>query len=574
MTDSTPSPSPAPHENPRPAAPPQSGGPFAPLKRAAFRSLWIAALASNIGTWIHEVGAGWAMTELGPSSLMVSLVQASTTLPMFLLSLPAGAFADVINRRKLMISMQAGMFIIAIILALAAWQGFLTAGLLIAATLGLGIGAAMINPAWQAAMSDLVPYEELPSASALNSVSLNLSRAVGPALGGVLVAQAGPYAAFALNALSFVGILWALWRWKYEPTRMAAPGERFIGAMKAGVRYIRHSPHMHAQLVRTACFSLFGSSLWALMPVVARKHLKVEASSYGLMLASLGAGAVIGTLILPRIRARLGPNTIVVGATLVSAAAIVGIGLSTVLWLTAIAIGVAGMAWVTMVVCLNVAAMTGSPPWVRARALACYFTVFFGGMAIGSALWGALADAAGIPQSLFIAACGLVVGLATMGKYRLKTPAQEDLKLSPHWEDPVVSRDINAEDGPVVVTVEYRIHADNADAFVAAMAPVSQTRYRDGAFSWTLSRCTENPERWLEVFMVESWAEHLRQHLRVTLADRRIQVHAKSFQIDGAKPVVSHFIAVGMNGLKGSRTPAGHLHVHAQPDPRGHPHPH
>jgi MFS family permease len=545
-----------------------SPGPFAPLRRAAFRSLWIAALASNIGTWIHEVGAGWAMTELGPSSLMVALIQASTTLPMFILSLPAGAFADVINRRKLMLWMQGSMFIIALILAIAAWQGFLTPGLLIAATLGLGIGAAMVNPAWQTAMSDLVPYEELSAASALNSVSLNLSRAVGPAIGGFLVAQAGPYAAFSLNALSFIGILGALWLWKYQPPRMAAPGERFIGAMKAGIRYIRHSPHMRAQLVRTGCFSLFGSAMWALLPVVARKHLNVEASSYGLLLASLGGGAVIGTLILPRIRARFGPNTIVVSATLVAALAITSIGLSTIMWMTAIAICFGGLAWVTMVVCLNVAAMTGSPPWVRARALACYFTIFYGGMALGSIVWGGLADVIGIPNSLYTAAGLLVLGLATMGKYRLQTPAQEDLKTSAHWEDPVVSREINADDGPVVITVEYRIRTEDADNFVAAMMPVSQTRYRDGAFSWTLSRCTENPERWLEIFMVESWAEHLRQHSRVTMSDRRLQTHAKTFQIDGAKPVVSHFIAAGSSSPQSAHAPHvphdhdGHTHEH------------
>lgn len=523
---------------------------FAPLQRAAFRSLWVAALASNIGTWMHEVGAGWAMTQMRPSALMVSLVQASTTLPMFLLSLPAGAFADVVNRRKLMLGAQAAMCVISALLAWAAWAGILSPASLLAATLGLGLGAALVNPAWQAAMADLVPHDELPAAAALNSVSLNLSRAIGPALGGLLVASLGPPAAFALNAASFLGIIWALAAWKYTPPSLAAPGERFLGAMKAGLRYIRHSPPMQAQLVRTACFSIFASSLWALMPLIARNHLTMGARGYGVLLACLGAGAVVATLALPRLRAAMHANTLVAAATLLYASMALLVSLTSSPLVACAAMGGAGTAWVTMVVCLNVAALSGSPPWVRARALACYFTVFFGGMALGSTLWGMVAEDAGIPRALQIAASGLVGGLLTMAKFRLSTPPPEDLRLSAHWEDPLVSREIGAEDGPVVITIEYLIPEEDVPAFLEAMQPVSQTRYRDGAMTWLLSRCTENPRRWLEVFIVESWAEHLRQHARVTFGDRRIQERAKRFHAGEAKPVVSHFVAVNVNAGK------------------------
>ncbi|MCG3122323.1 MAG: hypothetical protein GIKADHBN_00704 [Phycisphaerales bacterium] len=525
----------------------------APLARPAFRSLWIAAIASNIGTWAHEVGAGWHMTQLGASALVVSLVQASTTLPMFLLSLPAGAFADVVNRRRLMLVMQTGMLVIATLLAIAAFGGKLPAGWLLAATLGLGIGAAMMNPAWQTAMTDLVPHDELPAAAALNSVAMNLSRAVGPAIGGLLVARWGPPAAFALNAASFAGLIAALALWRYSPPRMAAPAERFIGAMEAGVRYVRYSPHMKAQLVRAASFTLFASSLWALMPVIARKHLGMGATGYGSLLACLGAGAVVGTFLQPRLRAVMAVNRIIVAATIVSASATVVIGLTSTPWIAMVAMSLAGVAWVTMVVCLNVAAQAGTASWVRARALACYFTVFFGGMALGSVAWGWTADRLGIPAALFIAAGGLVAGLATVPWFGLATFSAEELRTGPHWEDPIVSREIRAEDGPVVVTIEYRIAEENVESFLAAMNPVAQTRYRDGAISWTLSRCTENPERWLEVFMVESWAEHLRQHARVTFADRRLQAAAKEFHIGPEKPVVSHFIAVE---VASRRTPA------------------
>ncbi|MBL8965042.1 MAG: MFS transporter [Phycisphaerae bacterium] len=518
--------------------------PLAPLRRAAFRSLWVAALASNIGTWMHDVGAGWAMTSLGTSAFMVALVQAAATTPMFLLSLPAGAFADVVDRRKLMLAVQAGMLIIAAILAWAAGGGWLTATGLLAATAGLGIGAAMVNPAWQTAMTDLVPAEELPSAAALNSISLNLSRAVGPALGGLLVARLGPSAVFALNAVSFMGIIAALWAWRYQRPPQAAPAERFLGAMQAGVRYVRHSPSMRSQLVRTASFTLFASALWALMPLIARRHLDMGPTGYGMLLASLGAGAVAGTFIHARARARMTPNAIVVAATGLSAAATTTVGLVGVPWIACLAIAGAGVAWVSMVVSLNVAALAGTPGWVRARALACYFTVFFGGMAIGSATWGSCADHVGIPSTLFISSAGLLATLATIRRHPLRTPTPEELRFSNHWEDPAVAREIRADDGPVVVTIEYFIQEADTRNFIDAMGPVSQTRYRDGAFSWTLSRCTHNPRRWLEVFMVESWAEHLRQHARATIADRKIQVRAKRFHVGPDKPRVSHFVAV------------------------------
>lgn len=521
-------------------------GALAPLRRHDFRWLWFAALASNIGTWINEVGAGWAMAQMKSSALMVSLVQVCTTLPMFLLSLPAGALADVVDRRHLMLVVQTGMLVIAALLGLAAWQGWLNSEWLLMGMLGLGVGAAMINPAWQTAMTDLVPHEELPAASALNSVSLNLSRAIGPALGGIIVAWAGtrgPAAAFTLNAFSFAGIIVALAAWRYRPARMAAPAERFVGAIKAGVRYIRYSPHMRSQLIRTACFTLFASSLWALMPVIARTHLNMQAGGYGMLLGCLGAGAVIGTVILPRVRAAISPNGIIIAATLLSAGMTALVGLAWQPWIAFLGMIGAGIAWVSMVVCLNVAALAGTPPWVRARALACYFTVFFGGMALGSIAWGMIADRVGIPIALYIAASGLVIGLGTMVRYRLAIPKADEIQISAHWEDPIVGREISAEDGPVVVTVEYRVLEQDAEAFRLAMEPVSQTRYRDGAISWILSRCTENPQRWLEVFMVESWAEHLRQHARVTFADRRIQLHAKRFHVGPEKPVVSHFIA-------------------------------
>jgi MFS family permease len=534
-------------------------GAFSPLRYSLFRWLWIAALASNIGTWVHEVGAGWMMTELAdPASsrykLMIALVQAFTALPTFLLAVPAGALADVVDRRKLMIWGQAAMLVAAGALALAAFGGHVTPGLLLVVTFTLGAGAAMINPAWQTAMTDLVPRSELPQASALNSISINLSRAIGPAIGGVVVAQFGPAAAFALNAVSVVTIIVVLASWKYQPPHRAAPGERFLGAVKAGVRYVRHSATMRAVLVRTCSFVIFASALWALMPIIAREELKLGAAGYGVLLAFMGAGAVTGAFVLPGLRRKLGLNGVVVSASVMYACVLMVMALvrkqptlhAGTLTFPIVAIAgmfAAGMCWLAMVTTLNSSAQTSTPSWVRARALACYLALFFGSMAMGSMLWGWLAGHVGTVTTLLIAAGGLVVGLVSLPLYKLQAVSGEELDKSKSWADPIVSGEISHDDGPVVITIEYVIDVGDADVFREAMQPVANTRYRDGAMTWVLSRDTEEPTKWLEIFIVESWGEHLRQHERVTVADKRVQDTAKAYHKGSSKPVVRHFIA-------------------------------
>ncbi|HLP82845.1 MAG TPA: MFS transporter, partial [Phycisphaerales bacterium] len=537
---------------------PAANGALAPLRHTLFRWLWIAALASNIGTWVHEVGAGWMMTELADKAspqykLMVALVQAFTALPTFLLAIPAGALADVLDRRKLLITGQAAMLIAAAALAAAAFAGAVTPLLLLIVTFCLGVGAAVTNPAWQTAMTDLVPRDQLPQASALNSISLNLSRAIGPAIGGVIYANFGPGGAFTLNALSFVGIIIVLWSWRYTPPAQAAPGERFFGAVRAGVRYVRHSPPMRAVLVRSLSFVIFASSLWALMPTIASQELGLKAAGYGILLTCLGAGAVTAAFLLPVLRRKLSINAVIALATTLYAGALVSMALVrdqptptaggiTFPLFSLATMFLAGMCWLSMVTSLNSSAQMATPSWVRARALACYLAVFFGSMAAGSFIWGALAGRIGTPATLLVAASGMVAGLLTIRFFPLQSVSGDDLARSNSWEDPVVTTPIRHDDGPVVITVEYIINLDDADAFREAMQPVATTRYRDGAISWLLSRDTEDPTKWLEVFVVESWGEHLRQHARVTLADKRVQDDAKRFHQGPAKPIVRHFI--------------------------------
>jgi MFS family permease/quinol monooxygenase YgiN len=529
----------------------------APLRRAIFRWLWVAGVASNVGTWMHEVGAGWLMTDLAGGGaahaagnatdgarMLVSLVQAATTLPLFLLAIPAGALADVFDRRRVLIFAQGWMMLVAAALAFLSHRGAIEPGELLLLTLALGVGAAISNPAWQTLMTDLVPREELPAASALNSVSLNLSRAIGPALGGLIVASLGAWATFTVNAASFVGVLAVLATWRTAPVTSQMQGERFFGAMKAGVRYVMHSPAMIGVLVRTVAFAVFASSLWALMPLIARQHLSMGANGYGILFGSLGVGAVASVLILQRVLARLGRHTLMLGASALYACMLVAMAFTTVGWLGCVIMLFVGAAWITVIMCVNVSAQSGTPAWVRARGMGCYLAVFYGSMALGSVVWGWIASRVGIPGTLLISAAGIFIAPLLTWRYKLHDIAAADLSHVRHWEDPDTTHPIDPQAGPVVITIEYRVSPENADAFREAMRPVSVTRYRDGAISWLLSRDTEDPTRWLEVFIVETWEEHLRQHDRVTEADRRVQQHAKNFQISD-KPVVSHWIAAG-----------------------------
>lgn len=536
---------------------------LAPLARPVFRWLWIAALASNIGTWANEVGVGWEMTTLtkdmtaGKASMLVALIQVASSLPSFLLAMPAGALADVLDRRRMMMFWQGFAMLGAVFMAVTTVAGVASPFTLIVGTLLLGIGAAMTNPAYQTAMVDLVPREQLPSASALNSVSLNLSRATGPALGGLIVAAVGAWAVFALNALSFVGFLFVLWMWKSNKRASSAPTEQFLGALKAGVRYVRYSKPTQAVLVRTACYVLPASALWALMPLLARQELAMTAKGYGVLLAALGAGAVSGAASLPRIRARVSQDRVKVTAVGLYALAMATLGILPRIggeeapWRVPAAVAImylAGWCWLTMVTLVNVAAQTSSPAWVRARVFACYLTVHFGSLTLGSLLWGQVAAAMHIPAAMWIASGCMVVGAFTINRWPLPKVPAENFGRSDHWLPPSVSGQIDPEAGPVVITVEYRVSTKQAAEFRHAMTAVSETRYRDGAVTWLLTQDTEQPERWLEVFICETWGEHLRQHDRVTVADREIQQYAQSFHMGADRPKVGHFVAPLQDG--------------------------
>lgn len=524
-----------------------TGGAWAPLRQRVFRMLWMASIVSNIGSWMHEVGAGWLMTSLAPTPLMVALVQAATTAPVFLLAIPAGALADIVDRRRHLIVAQTWMMLSASVLGVLTLAGWITAPLLLLLTFSLGVGTAMTMPAWGAIVPELITRPQLPAAIALNSVGMNISRTVGPALAGAIVAATGPGAVFCLNALSFLAVILALRSWRRAPRKSDLPAERLIGAIRAGLRYARHSPELRAVLTRGAGFFVFASASWALLPLIVRQELASGPGTYGAFLACLGIGAVCGALLLPRLHGRITRDKLVAGATVLYAIAMLALAHSGNVQAAGFAMLLIGLAWISVVSSLMTSTQTALPSWVRARGLALFWVVFMGGMAAGSALWGQVASWFGIPTALTLAAIGALIGMRITWRFRIGRHDVADLTPSMHWPTPMADG-LGLDRGPVMVTVEYRIDPARLREFTRVMQQIRRIRRRDGAFMWELFGDIEDPGRQIECFMVESWIEHLRQHERVTFADRDISYQALAFHLGDGPPKVTHLVADGAAG--------------------------
>lgn len=519
-------------------------GAWSPLRHGLFRAFWIAVLASQIGTWMQNAGAAWLMTTLSASPVLVALMQTATSLPTAVLGLPAGALADTVDRRRLLIATQTWMLLAAAALAGLTFAGETTPAILLGLTLAIGIGVALTGPAWQATSPHLVPPEELSRAVAMNGVAVNVGRAAGPAFGGLLLAAAGAASVFLANAVSFMGLLGVVTvRWRPAPAERTLPPERLVGAIRAGLRFVRHSPPLRAVLVRAGLFVLGASALFALLPVIARNRLGLGSGGFGLLLGLLGVGAIAGAWLLPSLRRRLPAERLVLAGTLALAASIAAVAATGLLEVAFPAMLVAGLAWITLMTSFNVAAQTGAPAWVRARALSAYLIVFQGGLALGSASWGAVASAAGSRDALFGAAGFLVAGLAAAPRFPLRVQRESDLRTVT-WSDPLVEAEPAHEDGPVLVSIEYRIAAEDERAFLALMAEVRRVRRRDGAYRWSLYRDLADPGRLVESFLVQSWLEHLRQHERGTAADRALRDRVRALHRGDGPPHVSHLLAV------------------------------
>ena len=511
---------------------------WAPIRSyPIFRALWTAQFASNVGTWMQTVGAQWLLIDRSP--LLVSLVQAAASLPIVLLALPAGAWADLVDRRRLLLGAQLGMFLSAATLAAATFLGVPSPAVVLGLTFLLGCGNAIAGPAWQAIQPDLVDRAVLPQAAALNGVNMNLARAVGPAVGGLVVATAGPGWVFALNAASFVGIAAVLARWRAPERVDTGSRERLVEAVRAGGRYVRHALIVRRLLYRAILFIPAASAVWALLPVVAARHLGLDSGGYGLLLGMVGVGAVAGAFVIPRLRARVGSARLVTGAMFVTAAAIAVIATVRSPVLVGAALVPVGGSWIAVMSSLNSGLQLAVPNWVRARALAYYLVVFQGAQAVGAVIWGALADRTSVTTALLGA--GAVLAVAAVVGLRSPMPDTSGLDRTPsaHWPAPELTFIPEAADGPVLVTLTYRVAEGDAVAFTEAMRHVGRSRRRTGALRWELFRDGRDPTRFVESYLVGTWAEHRRQHEnRLTGADRRFEEEAHRHAL-GA-PEVAH----------------------------------
>jgi MFS family permease len=462
---------------------------------------------------------------------------------MFLLSLPAGALADVLDRRRILIVSQGWMTLAAAALGILTLVGHITPWGLLFFTFVLGLGAAINGPPWQAILPELVPRRDLAAAITLQSIGFNIARAAGPAIGGLLVAAAGPGWTFLLNAVSFLGVVAVIVSWRRPSVESVLPAERFFGAMRTGLRYVRHAPEVIAPIVRGSVFVLCASSLWALLPIVARVDLKQGAAGYGILLTALGVGAVAAALVLPRLKRNNSTDLVVAVATLVFAAATASLGLLHGFLPLLLMMLLAGGAWLSLLSSLNVAVQTAVPGWVRARAISVYMLIFFGGLAGGSALWGALGERFGVATALYLSAAGQVIGLLATRHLHLRSGEGLNLAPSRQMPAPVVAYDLEPDRGPVLVTVEYEVSPEQLAEFTLAMRNVRRIRLRDGAMQWGLFADAAAPGRYLEFFLVKSWLEHLRQHDRATVADRDLVEQARRFHAGPGNPTVRHLIS-------------------------------
>ena len=472
---------------------PDRRSPLAPFRNDTFRLIWVASLASNFGGLIQAVGAAWMMASISTSANMVALVQASTALPIMLFSVASGALADNFDRRRIMLTAQCFMLVVSATLTLLAWYDLLTPWLLLTFTFLIGCGTALNNPAWQASVGDMVPREDVPSAVALNSMGFNMTRSVGPAIGGAIVAAAGAAAAFAVNAVSYFALLFALFRWKPAIPASTLPREDFARAVTAGLRYVTMSPNILRVMFRGFAFGLAASAILSLLPLVARDLVAGGPFTYGILLGCFGFGAIGGALLSARLRERFTGETIVRMAFAGFAVSAAITATSTLSIVTGGALLIAGACWVLALSLFNTTVQLSTPRWVVGRALSLYQTTTFGGMAGGSWVWGTLADTHGAPTSLYVSAGVMVLGAAIGLRYAL--PQFEALDLAPlnRFSEPNLPLDLKPRSGPIVVLIDYEIDEADIPAFLTAMTERRRIRIRDGAGQWALMRDLEIP---------------------------------------------------------------------------------
>jgi MFS family permease len=502
---------------------------WAPLGRAAFRWLWLGVLISNMGIWMQTVGAQWLLVHGPNAAALVSLVQVASTLPVMLLALPAGVLADSFDRRWLLFTVQVYFFVVGIVLAVLTAVDRMPAVLLLALTFAMGVGVAVQFPGWQSIIPELVPRSQLRAAARLDAVGVSVARAGGPVLAGLVIARFSVPLVFALTAASVVFLAVALLLWR-RPMGGSEGRERFVPALRAGGRYIRHEPVVRRILLRAVLFTVPGAALWALLPVIANQRLGLGADGYGALFAALGAGAVVGALVLPSVTGRLSTNAMLGAAGVIYATALAVIVLIPSFAVALAILVFAGLAWMATGSTLNAELQLFLPVWVRARGLAVLLVTFFGSQAVGALIWGLVAERAGLQATLLIAAVVVLAGALAGVVWPVPEIAHLDRRPAVYWPEARLAFEPEPDAGPVLITVEFTVTPEREAAFLQAMEHLRRARLRTGATRWELYRDGERPNRFLEIFSVPSWEEHMRQHEgRLTATDQQIEETALAF---------------------------------------------
>jgi MFS family permease len=506
--------------------------------------MWFAQLASNVGSWMQTVGAQWLMLSLTASAVPVALIQTASSLPVLLFAVPAGAIGDLVDRRRFMLLSQVLMLVAAGALGALTIAGLATPWLVLALLFAVGTGQALTSPTWQTLQPELVPDEQRQQAIALGAVNQNLARAVGPAVGGALIVLTSAGWVFVINAATFLAVLAVVYRWRggaHPPS--ALPPEHTVSAIRAGGRYVANSPILRAVLFRAGLFVFFASALWALLPLTAHSHLHLGSGGYGLLLGAVGVGAIAGAFALPRLRSSCSADAIVVGASVALGAVALVLAFVQIAVLVGVALAVGGLAWILALATLNSVYQTSLPAWVKARGMGWYLIAFQGGTAVGSAVLGVGAQQYGLSVTFVVAAGGLIVGSLAAFRFPLRGIDPHELRPAGDWPSPQVLGADTGPSGPVLVRVEYRARSGREADLLEALAHLRRSRRRTGASSWRVWRELDRPLHYFESFMVASWDEHLRQHERVTVADRARQQRVHDLVEPGHSPVVTHMAA-------------------------------
>lgn len=523
--------------------------PFAPFRHALFRRIWLANTVSNFGSLIQAVGAAWTMATITPAADMVTLVQASTSLPIMLFAVFSGALADNFDKRRIMLTAQVFMLVLSVALCLCTYLGFITPWLLLTFTFVIGCGGALNNPSWQTSVGEIVPREDLPAAVSLNGMGFNLVRSVGPALGGIVVAVAGGAAAFAINVLTYFPMIAVLWTWKSQPRSSTLPREPIAGAVAAGLRYVAMSPNIQRVLLRSFWFGISSSAVLSLLPLVVRDTLHGNAAGYGLTLAAFGIGAVAGALLGSRARESIAGETIIRTCFLGLALCTAGLAFSTSAWLVLPALIIGGGCFVTSMSLFNVTVQLSTPRWVVGRAISIYQATTFAGTAIGSWYWGHAASSFGLSSALVLSCALLMAGALVGCAVHLPTPAALDLDPLGSFIEPPLAVDITQKSGPILIQIDFEIALEDMAEFLLLMAARRRIRMRDGAHDWGLSRDLSDARCWTESFRLPTWTDYVRHNHRRTKADAETGHRLRALHRGNGPPAVRRHI---------ERPPRGH----------------